>query len=413
MARVVLRQVTKQFQGPRSAPKGGQTTIGPLDLVIENNQLTVLVGPSGCGKSTLLRMIAGLETPTTGQIEIDERLVNEVAPFQRGVAMVFQSYALYPHLTVRENLRFGLTSLGVSKGEMERRISWAAEVLALENYLDRKPKHLSGGQRQRVAMGRAIVRQPKVFLFDEPLSNLDAALRTRMRVEIAKLRAGLGATAVYVTHDQVEAMTLAHKIVVMQAGRIEQEGSPLDVYHHPKNKFVASFLGSPAMNFVDILHFRSKVSLPERLQPKSEDDSLGIELGIRPEHLSIGDSERFAGQLNGTVYAVEHLGDQQLVHLELVSPSRTSRIVARLPGDVEVRGDQMLTLGFDPGRCHWFDRSGNTVRASVGCQSIGIAWSEFGNFWSHRSRSPFRQTVLFRRRPGKSSRKKQDTTPFG
>lgn len=367
MASVVLKGVTKKF---------GKTEIIPsLDLVVESNALTVFVGPSGCGKSTILRMIAGLEETSGGDIRIDGQLVNNVPPFRRGVAMVFQSYALYPHMTVYENMRFGLLSLKLPKAEIEARIHQASEKLALTPYLQRKPKQLSGGQRQRVAMGRALVRQPKVFLFDEPLSNLDASLRTKMRIEIARLRQQLSATAIYVTHDQVEAMTLADKIVVLRAGRIEQEGAPLQVYHHPVNRFVASFLGSPSMNFVPA-RLKSTGGKGAQVQLFGGDaievhplsNSSGeaeVEFGIRPEHLTIG--KEMPAKLRGKVFAVEKLGDQVLVHLRL-DPERDASettIVARLPGDFNCGPDDALELGFDPRAGHFFGSQGSAIPMGV------------------------------------------------
>ncbi len=364
MASVVLKNISKRF--------GKTEIVHDLSLVVESNALTVFVGPSGCGKSTILRCIAGLEEVNSGEIRIDGNLVNDVPPFRRGVAMVFQSYALYPHMTVYENMRFGLMALKLPKAQIESRIAQAAEMLALTPYLQRKPKQLSGGQRQRVAMGRALVRQPKVFLFDEPLSNLDASLRTKMRIEIARLRKTLNATAIYVTHDQVEAMTLADKIVVLRAGKIEQEGSPLDVYHRPVNRFVASFLGSPSMNFVPAslktaggreaeLEFMGGNAL--RLQTNTHISSATqVEFGIRPEHLSIG--EDLPGVLRGKVFAVERLGDQVLVHLNLErthADAPETQIVARLPGDIDCAPDRELTLGFDPKRCHLFENQGSTL----------------------------------------------------
>jgi multiple sugar transport system ATP-binding protein len=367
MASVVLKNVTKKF--------GKVEIIQDLSLVVESNALTVFVGPSGCGKSTILRCIAGLEEVTSGDIFIDNVRVNEVVPFKRGVGMVFQSYALYPHMNVYENMRFGLVSLKLPKAEIEARIAHAAEMLALTPYLKRKPKQLSGGQRQRVAMGRAVVRQPKVFLFDEPLSNLDAALRTKMRVEIARLRKSLGATAVYVTHDQVEAMTLADKIVVLRGGKIEQEGAPLDVYHRPVNRFVASFLGSPSMNFVPArlksggaklaqLEFQSGRGL-ELSTAHSFASGTEVEFGIRPEHLTIDSSLK--GQVSGKVFAVEKLGDQALVHLSLGHGNENTAdttLVARLPWDMKCEVDSELSLGFDPDRCHLFEMQGARVESS-------------------------------------------------
>ena len=374
MASVVLQNVSKKF--------GKTDVILPLSVTMESDQLTVLVGPSGCGKSTLLRMIAGLEKPTAGDVIIGGERVNDVPPFKRGVSMVFQSYALYPHMTVHENLRFGLTSLKIPKAQAEERIQKAAEVLGLVPYLERKPKQLSGGQRQRVAMGRALVRNPKVFLFDEPLSNLDASLRTKMRIEIARLRKSMGATAVYVTHDQVEAMTLADKIVVLRAGQIEQQGSPLDVYHKPANRFVAGFLGSPSMNFIPVHHSQSsgdrhQVNLPGGAKLGFGSGGMGTasgteetwEVGLRPEHLTVDAS--LPVQVRGKVYAVERLGDQSLVHVNIPASMQTpeSQVIARLPGDVQsdfyVDGRDEIELGFDPRNCHVFASSGHSVQTSL------------------------------------------------
>ncbi len=353
---------------------GKTEIIHGIDLVIPENALTVFVGPSGCGKSTLLRMVAGLETPTSGTIEIDGQDVTTTAPFSRGVAMVFQSYALYPHMTVEGNMRFALSALKLPKSEVDRRIKRAAEMMELGPYLKRRPKELSGGQRQRVAMGRALVRQPKVYLFDEPLSNLDAALRVRMRLEIARLRDTLNSTAIYVTHDQVEAMTLAHKLVVLRAGKIEQEGAPLDVYNHPANKFVASFLGSPSMNFIPAKLFRSgpdsyleladgqRLAYPTDSSSKGNGGVVDVCFGIRPEHLCGRDGG--PNTLVGRVHAVEHLGDQALVYLHVASPDAdkpATLITARLPGDAPITLNAEMRLGFDPGRSHVFDPSGQSL----------------------------------------------------
>lgn len=362
MASVVLKNIHKRF--------GKTEIVRDLSLVVESNQLTVFVGPSGCGKSTILRCIAGLEQVNEGEIRIDGERVNEVPPFRRGIAMVFQSYALYPHMTVYENMRFGLISLKLPKAEVEKRISHAAEMLALTPYLQRKPKQLSGGQRQRVAMGRALVRQPKVFLFDEPLSNLDAALRTRMRVEIARLRKSLSATAVYVTHDQVEAMTLADKIVVLRAGKIEQEGAPLDLYHRPANRFVASFIGSPAMNFVPATIKSAGKSAqiefhgggPLEVKTPSVTGHEQIEFGIRPEHLSLDTT--LPGKVRGKVFAVERLGDQSLVHMHLDGSDSVGfegAFVARLPGEIRCNAENELELGFDPAHGHLFETGGSVI----------------------------------------------------
>ncbi|MBV1702268.1 MAG: sn-glycerol-3-phosphate ABC transporter ATP-binding protein UgpC [Hyphomicrobiales bacterium] len=305
MSGVNLRNVVKKY--------GQAQVIHGVDLTVTDGEFVVFVGPSGCGKSTLLRMIAGLEETTAGRIEIGSRDVTKVDPSERGIAMVFQTYALYPHMTVEENMGFGLKMNGVAKAEISQKVSNAASILRLEDYLKRKPKALSGGQRQRVAIGRAIVRGPEVFLFDEPLSNLDAELRVEMRVEIARLHKELGVTMIYVTHDQVEAMTLADKIVVLRAGLIEQVGAPLDLYRDPDNKFVAGFIGSPAMNFLAAsVHDgtvlvpglgHAKVSLPVNLPPNGSP----VTLGLRPQHLTLdhaGSTHRveLTEALGGTSY---------------------------------------------------------------------------------------------------------------
>ena len=279
MAGVVMKDVVKRY--------GGVQVIHGIDLEIENGEFCVFVGPSGCGKSTLLRMIAGLEETTEGSMSIGDRDVTRMDPAERGVAMVFQTYALYPHMTVRDNMGFGLKMNGHPKAEIAQKVAEATRILKLEEYLDRKPAALSGGQRQRVSIGRAIVRGPEVFLFDEPLSNLDAELRVEMRVEIARLHKEIGATMVYVTHDQVEAMTLADKIVVLRKGRIEQVGAPLDLYRDPDNRFVAGFIGSPAMNFLDGTTSGGKVVLDGldgsyALPVTPPEDGRDITLGIRP-----------------------------------------------------------------------------------------------------------------------------------
>src|SRR6266404_7066125 len=280
--KIVLKGVSKAF--------GEHVIIPSIDLEIDEGEFVVFVGPSGCGKSTLLRLIAGLEDATAGRIEIDARDVSVVPPARRGLSMVFQSYALYPHMSVRGNIGFGLRMAGEPKDVIRQKVEKAAAVLNLTPYLDRKPRQLSGGQRQRVAIGRAIVREPKAFLFDEPLSNLDAALRVQMRMEVTRLQKQLGTTAVYVTHDQVEAMTMADKIVVLNAGRIEQYGSPLDLYERPANLFVAGFIGSPKMNFVS---------------GEAAGEPGVATLGVRPEHLKIGkEGEGWPG----TVSVAEHLG---------------------------------------------------------------------------------------------------------
>ena len=296
MADVKIRGVRKSY--------GSAEVIRGVDLDIGNGEFVVFVGPSGCGKTTLLRMIAGLEDITDGTVEIGGAVVNDVAPSRRGVAMVFQTYALYPHMTVYKNMAFGLKQAKTPKDEIDRRVRAAAEVLQLTDYLDRNPKNLSGGQRQRVAIGRAIVRAPEVFLFDEPLSNLDAALRVQTRIEIARLHERLGTTMIYVTHDQVEAMTLADRIVVLRDGRIEQIGAPMELYERPQNTFVAQFIGSPKMNF-----FRdSDVDAGSRARFSHE-----TTLGVRPEHLRICAEE--PALVSGRLELIEQFGEYALAHL--------------------------------------------------------------------------------------------------
>jgi ABC-type sugar transport systems, ATPase components len=321
MADVVFSSVSKRY--------GGVEVIPGLDLTIADGSFTVLVGPSGCGKSTLLRMIAGLEEVTGGTIHIGGDDVTVRDPSQRGIAMVFQSYALYPHMSVGDNIGFGLKLAGVPRAEIAARVAEAAETLQLTHLLDRKPRQLSGGQRQRVAIGRAIVRKPKVFLFDEPLSNLDAALRAQMRVELAELHSRIGATMVYVTHDQVEAMTMADRIVVLNGGRIEQAGAPMDLYRHPATPFVAGFIGSPKMNFIT-------------------GAGLGADLvGIRPEHLRPG----VDGRWSGTVRHVEHLGAETLIYadVEAIGP-----VTAKVEGDLALAPGQAVRFGYDPANLHLF-----------------------------------------------------------
>ena len=304
MSGVVLNEVVKKF--------GDAEVIHGVSLTVEDGEFCVFVGPSGCGKSTLMRMVAGLEVTTSGAIHIGSRDVTRLDPADRGVAMVFQTYALYPHMTVEENMSFGLRMNGVPKDEIRAKVAEASRILKLEPYMDRKPKALSGGQRQRVAIGRTIVRGPEVFLFDEPLSNLDAELRVEMRVEIARLHKEIGATMIYVTHDQVEAMTLADKIVVLRDGRIEQVGKPLELYEDPDNRFVAGFIGSPSMNFLSAQVIDDKVwvkafDAPLDVMVALPADGVALELGLRPEHLCIdpeGDQFRidFIERLGGVSY---------------------------------------------------------------------------------------------------------------
>jgi multiple sugar transport system ATP-binding protein len=330
MGQITLTGVTKRF--------GDVEVIPPLDLSIEDGEFVVFVGPSGCGKSTLLRLIAGLEDVSDGKIAIDGRDMTAAPPAQRGLAMVFQSYALYPHMTVRANIAFPLRMAGMDKAEQDRRVAAAANVLNLTSYLDRRPGQLSGGQRQRVAIGRAIVREPSAFLFDEPLSNLDAALRVGMRLEISELHARLKTTMVYVTHDQVEAMTMADKIVVLQAGRIEQVGSPLDLYRAPKNRFVAGFIGSPRMNFIEG---------PEA----AKHDAFAI--GVRPEHIAVSPTE---GPWRGTVGVSEHLGSDTFLHVH--GTGLADVMTVRTGGEVALRHGDPVFLTPDMTKLHRFDAKG-------------------------------------------------------
>jgi multiple sugar transport system ATP-binding protein len=332
MGEITLRQVRKAF--------GATEVIPGLDLDIRNGEFVVFVGPSGCGKSTLLRLIAGLEDVSGGEIRIDGRDATRVPPAKRGLAMVFQSYALYPHMTVRRNIGFPLKMAGIDKAAAERKIEDAARVLNLTNYLERRPGELSGGQRQRVAIGRAIVREPAAFLFDEPLSNLDAALRVNMRVEIMELHQKLATTMVYVTHDQIEAMTMADKIVVLQAGHIEQVGSPAELYARPANRFVAGFIGSPKMNFVDgEIAGRHGAAL----------------IGVRPEHLTVS---REGGLWRGNVTVAEHLGSDTFLHVEVPG---LAPLVARAPGEYPVDPGDPIGLTPEEGRIYRFDRDGRAM----------------------------------------------------
>jgi multiple sugar transport system ATP-binding protein len=330
MGQITLEKVTKRF--------GEVDVIRPLDLVIEDGEFTVFVGPSGCGKSTLLRLIAGLEDVTSGTIRIDGKDATRIAPAKRGLAMVFQSYALYPHMSVRKNIAFPLKMAGVDKAEQDRRIAQAAAALNLTDYLDRRPGQLSGGQRQRVAIGRAIVREPSAFLFDEPLSNLDAALRVGMRLEISELHERLKTTMIYVTHDQVEAMTMADRIVVLRAGRIEQVGSPLDLYRNPRNLFVAGFIGSPKMNFV--------TGAPAATHGAHT-------IGIRPEHIDVTDGE---GAWQGRVGVAEHLGSDTFLHIHDTGLADT--ITVRAPGEISMRHGDRVSLSPRADQIHRFDDKG-------------------------------------------------------
>jgi multiple sugar transport system ATP-binding protein len=332
MGSITLEHVNKSF--------GGHQVIPDASLHIEDGEFVVFVGPSGCGKSTLLRLIAGLEDTTSGKILLDGIDVTDKGPAHRGLAMVFQSYALYPHMTVRQNIAFPLKMANVDKAVADQKVADAARVLNLTDYLDRKPRALSGGQRQRVAIGRAIVRQPKAFLFDEPLSNLDAALRVNMRIEITELHQQLKTTMVYVTHDQVEAMTMADRIVVLNAGRIEQFGSPLELYKKPANKFVAGFIGSPKMNF---------------LEGAAADKYQADSVGVRPEHIRIS---REAGDLAGRVGVAEHLGSDTFLHIHVDGPGLQT---VRTEGENDFNPGDQVWLTPDPNRIYRFDRTGQSI----------------------------------------------------
>ncbi len=330
MGQISLNQVTKSF--------GDVQVIPPLDLQIDEGEFVVFVGPSGCGKSTLLRLIAGLEDTTSGHINIDGRDATELPPAKRGLAMVFQSYALYPHMSVRKNIAFPMRMAGLDEATQTAKINAAAKALNLTDYLDRKPGQLSGGQRQRVAIGRAIVRVPAAFLCDDPLSNLDAALRVGMRLEISELHEKLKTTMIYVTHDQVEAMTMADKIVVLRAGNIEQVGSPLDLYHAPRNKFVAGFIGSPKMNQIDGAEARKH----------------GAEtIGIRPEHLQVSKTD---GMWKGTVGVAEHLGSDTFIHVH--ETGLMDMMTVRITGDIAARHGDTIYLTPEMDKLHRFDAQG-------------------------------------------------------
>ncbi|MEM6941905.1 MAG: ABC transporter ATP-binding protein [Pseudomonadota bacterium] len=330
MGRIDLERVTKSF--------GETQVIPPLDLTIEDGEFAVFVGPSGCGKSTLLRLIAGLEETTSGRVSIDGTDVTQVPPSKRGLAMVFQTYALYPHMSVRKNIAFPMRMAGLSEAEQDKRVMAAAESLNLIDYLDRKPGQLSGGQRQRVAIGRAIVRDPKAFLFDEPLSNLDAALRVGMRIEITEMHARMGTTMIYVTHDQVEAMTMADKIVVLQAGAIEQVGSPLELYRKPRNLFVAGFIGSPKMNLIG---------------GSQAAEHGATTIGIRPEHIDVVAG---SGTWSGTVGVAEHLGSDTFFHVH--DTGLTDILTVRAVGDVALTHGDTIHLSPRMEELHRFDDQG-------------------------------------------------------
>ncbi|MHA6729948.1 sn-glycerol-3-phosphate ABC transporter ATP-binding protein UgpC [Devosia sp. A369] len=334
------------IKGVKKVYAGAVTAIHGVDLTIPDGELVVLVGPSGCGKSTLLRMIAGLETITEGTISIDGAVVNNKEPAERDIAMVFQNYALYPHMTVRGNLEYGLKNRGTPRDEIDRRVNEAARILEIDAFLDRRPRQLSGGQRQRVAMGRAIVRQPKAFLFDEPLSNLDAKLRGQMRIEIKRLQRSLATTSVYVTHDQLEAMTLADRLVVMNGGRIEQVGVPLALYERPETLFVAGFIGSPPMNLIDIDYLRDKgeLNLPA-----------GTDLvGIRPDTIHMAPPEEPHITLHATVELYEPIGGETHLHMRLDGSGQV--IVAAVPARTATREGALASLYVNSTDLHPFNR---------------------------------------------------------
>ena len=351
MADISIENLNKSY--------GKTQVIRDFSLNIKSQSFTTLVGPSGCGKSTLLRMIAGLESITSGNISIDGRLVNDLSPKERNIAMVFQSYALYPHMTVFDNMAFGLKLEKRPKEEIQDRVQEAAKILQIEQYLQRKPKQLSGGQRQRVAIGRAITRKPKVFLFDEPLSNLDAALRVQMRIELAKLHEHLDTTMVYVTHDQTEAMTLSSEIVVLDQGEISQQGEPLDLYNKPNNTFVAGFIGSPKMNFipskflsnsssqVEINALGSNFNLPKKLKDKNLDTE--IIFGIRPEDMHLGSDNDYHWQSN--VFVTEKLGSSTFIYLE----GEKEPIVMEVAGDTAIKVGDIVKVKLDLEKTHLFN----------------------------------------------------------
>ena len=342
MANVTLKNIRKNYDKTE--------VIHGVDLDINSGEFIVFVGPSGCGKSTLLRMIAGLEDITEGEISIGGEIVNKIIAAERGVAMVFQSYALYPHMTVFDNMAFALKQAKTPVDEIQRRVKEAAKILQIENLFERLPKQLSGGQRQRVAIGRAIVRDPKVFLFDEPLSNLDAALRVQTRIEIAKLHNQLTATMIYVTHDQVEAMTLADRIVVINQGIIEQVGTPVELYNSPKNQFVAEFIGSPKMNMINLQDKRS-LNLKNLNLP-----SEASKIGIRPEHISLANNE--SHKLRGTVRHIENLGEHLLCYVNL---EMNSEITAKLDVNSNISVNEIISLNWHQDHQHFFDSMGFSI----------------------------------------------------
>jgi multiple sugar transport system ATP-binding protein len=356
MAQVRIRNLNKMY--------GDVHAVKDVNLEIRDNEFLVLVGPSGCGKTTTLRMVAGLESITSGQIMIDDVKVNDLPPMDRDIAMVFQNYALYPHMSVYDNMAFGLKMRKVGRADIAKRVQEAADILGIGDYLKRKPRQLSGGQRQRVALGRAIVRHPKVFLFDEPLSNLDAKLRVQMRVELKKLHTRLSTTAIYVTHDQVEAMTLGDRVVVMKDGLVQQVGEPLELYHTPANRFVAGFLGSPAMNFAAVrvheadgaLHAGSegfRIDIPAEIGPRLRSYAgRDVTLGIRPEDLQLANGSHPPGLcFEAVVELVERLGAESLLDLQVGRQT----MVASVEPTVRAQRGEKLRFAMRPERVHFFD----------------------------------------------------------
>jgi sn-glycerol 3-phosphate transport system ATP-binding protein len=342
MSTINIQQLKKSYQDTE--------VIHGINIDIEEGEFIVLVGPSGCGKSTLLRMVAGLESITSGEVKIDDKVVNDLEPKDRGISMVFQNYALYPHMSVYENMAYGLKLMKMPKDEIEKRVQDVAKLLQIQEYLQRRPSHLSGGQRQRVAMGRAIVRNPKVFLFDEPLSNLDAKLRVQMRMQIKTLQQKLAVTTIYVTHDQVEAMTMADRLVVLNNGIAAQIGTPMEIYDDPKDQFVAGFIGSPAMNFLDceisdesIIIGQQSIATPVNVTQRGK-----LVLGIRPEHFN-----QSASDLQGTVQMIEKLGANVLLYIKMDNSEQP--VVIQCDNQLDVEIGDVYTLSFDAQKLYFFD----------------------------------------------------------
>ncbi|WP_336343400.1 ABC transporter ATP-binding protein [Halalkalicoccus ordinarius] len=363
MGRVDVTGLTKRYS---EGSEEEVVAVEDLDLTIEDGEFLVLVGPSGCGKSTTLRCLAGLEMPTEGSIALDGVDVTDDRPKERGVAMVFQNYALYPHMTVRENMRFGLKhTTDLSSAEIEEKVEWAADLLDITELLDKKPKELSGGQQQRVALGRSIVRDPEIFLMDEPLSNLDAKLRTTMRTELQQLQSDLEVTTVYVTHDQTEAMTMGDRIAVLDKGKLQQVGTPLECYHEPANAFVAGFIGSPSMNFLDVTYRDGRLEADEftyeitpEIERALEDAPAELSLGIRPGDVELADPS-VENAIPATVEVVEPMGEVTQLYLDVGGQSYT----ASVSGELRIDDDQQLHVVFPPERVHLFDRrTGEAVK---------------------------------------------------